>query len=48
MNYTHVEENLGGIGDAVKLFQGVVELIVVVTTQGRNPCLDFLCRLLAS
>lgn len=48
MDYAHVEEDLGGIGDAVELLESFVELIVVVTAKGGNPCLDFLGRPLAS
>lgn len=41
---THIEEDLGGIGDAVELLQSFVEFIVVVTAESRYPRLDFLCR----
>lgn len=32
MDDTHVEKNLARVGDLVELSEGVVELIVVVTT----------------
>ena len=42
MDDAHVEENLAGVGDLVKLSQSILELVVVIATQGRNPGLDFL------
>ena len=39
---THVEEDLGGIGNALEFFQSLVELVVVIPRQGGDPCLDFL------
>jgi hypothetical protein len=42
MDDAHVEEDLAGVGDLVKLSQSIFELVVVVATKGRNPGLDFL------
>lgn len=39
---THVEQDLGGVGDGLELPKRIVEFIVVVTAEGRDPCLDFL------
>jgi hypothetical protein len=44
MNHAHVEENLGCVGDVVKLLQSRVELIVVVVSQGSDPRLYFLFK----
>lgn len=38
----HVEQDLARIGNLVKLAEGIVELVVVVASEGRNPGLDFL------
>lgn len=38
----HVKENLTRIRDFVKLSQSIIKLIIIITTQGRNPGLDFL------
>lgn len=38
----HVEQDLGGVGNGLKLPKRIVELIVVVAAEGRDPCLDFL------
>lgn len=40
----HVEENLARIADLVKFAKSIVELIVVITSQGGYPSLDFLCN----
>jgi hypothetical protein len=42
MDDTAVEEDLGGVGDAVEVLQGVLEFVVVVVAEGRDPSLDFL------
>lgn len=42
MDDPHVEEDLGGIGDLLKLAQCLVELIVVIPPQGGNPGFYFL------
>lgn len=39
---THVEEDLAGVTDLVKLLESIIELVVVVVTKGGNPGLDFL------
>lgn len=41
---THVEENLARVSDLVELVDCLFELIVVITSEGRNPRLDFLCK----
>lgn len=38
----HVEQNLARIGDLVEFAKRVVEFIVVVAAEGRDPRLDFL------
>jgi hypothetical protein len=38
----HVEQDLGCVANLVELPEGLVELIVVVAAQGRDPRLDFL------
>ena len=40
----HVEENLARIADFVEFAKSIVELIVVITSQGGYPSLDFLCN----
>lgn len=42
MNDTHIKENLARITDLVKFAQRIIELIVIISSQGRNPSLDFL------
>jgi len=42
MDDTHVEEDFRGIGNVLELFQGLVELVVVVPPKGGDPRLDFL------
>ena len=37
-----VEEDLGRVGDGVEVFEGLVELVVVVAGEGGDPRLDFL------
>jgi hypothetical protein len=41
---THIEQNLGGICNVLKLLQCIVELVVVVPRQGRDPSLYFLVK----
>jgi hypothetical protein len=43
MNDSHVEENLGGISDNLEVLQRLVEFIVVVPAEGRDPRFYFLC-----
>lgn len=43
MNDTHVEENLAGVANLVEFTESIVEFIVVVAGEGRDPSLDFLC-----
>lgn len=38
----HVEQNLARVGDFVEFAKSIVELIVVVPTQGRDPSLNLL------
>ena len=38
----HVEQDLGRVGDGLEFPERIVKLIVVVTAEGRDPCLDFL------
>ncbi len=38
----HVEQNLARIGDLVEFAKRIVEFIVVVAAEGRDPRLDFL------
>ena len=38
----HVEENLARVADLIELAERIVELVVVVAGQGRNPSLNFL------
>lgn len=45
---THVEQDLARVCDLVKLAEGIVELVVVVASEGRYPGLDFLQRVLAA
>jgi hypothetical protein len=40
----HVKENLTRITDFIEFAEGIVELIVVVTSQGGYPGLDFLYK----
>lgn len=42
MDDAHIEENLGRIRDIVKFLQRLLEFIVVVTAQGRDPRFYFL------
>jgi hypothetical protein len=42
MDYTTVEQDLGRVGNGVKLFQCIVKFVVVVGGQGCHPGLDFL------
>lgn len=42
MDYTHVEENFAGITYLFEIGERIVKLVVVVSCEGRNPCLDFL------
>lgn len=44
MDHAHVEEDFGGVRDLVELAQGVLELVVVVAAQGRDPGFYFLLR----
>lgn len=44
MDDAAIEQDLGGVGDLVETLQGLVELVVVVGTQGCHPSLDFLPR----
>lgn len=44
MDDTAVEQNLGCVGDLVKDLQCVVELVVVVASEGCHPGFDFLPR----
>lgn len=39
---THVEQYLAGVGDFLELGEGVVELVVVITSEGGDPSLDLL------
>lgn len=48
MNDTHIEENLAGVANLVEFAQCIVEFIVVVASEGRDPSLDFLCGRSAS
>lgn len=45
MNNTTVEQNFGGIGDAIKFLQRLVEFVIVIVAEGRYPSLDFLSRI---
>ena len=45
MDDTAIEQNLGGVGDAVKRLQCLVELVVVVAGEGCHPGFDFLPHL---
>ena len=47
VDHAHVEEDLGRVGHLLKLPQRLVELIVIVPAQGRNPRFYFLSWLLA-
>jgi hypothetical protein len=40
----HIEENLARIADFVEFAKSIVEFIVVITSQGGYPSLDFLCN----
>ncbi len=42
MDDSTVEEDLGGVGNAIELLQCQIELVVIVVAQGGHPCLDFL------
>lgn len=42
VNDANVEEDLGRIGDLLKLLQGFVELIIIVPSECRDPSLNFL------
>lgn len=42
MDDTAIEQDLGGVGDAVEDFQCLVELVVVVAGEGCHPGFDFL------
>ena len=42
MDDTHVEENLAGIAYLFEIGEGIIKLVIVVSCEGRNPCLDFL------
>jgi hypothetical protein len=42
MDHTAIEENLGGICDPIEFLQRLVELIIIVTSKGSDPGLDFL------
>lgn len=44
MDNAHVEENLARIADFVEFAKSIVELIVVITSQGGYPSLYFLCN----
>lgn len=42
MDDTHVKEDLASVRDLVELADCIFELIVVITSKGCNPRLDFL------
>jgi hypothetical protein len=42
MNNTHIKQDLGRVGNVFKVFQRLVELVVVVPRQGGDPCLYLL------
>lgn len=42
MDDAHVEQDLGGLGDPVKLLQCLVELVVVIPREGGDPGFYFL------
>lgn len=42
MDDTHVEENLAGIAYLFEIGERIVKLVIVVSCEGRNPCLNFL------
>ena len=42
MDDTNVEEDLARIANPRKLPDGIIEFVVVVSSQGRNPSLDLL------
>jgi hypothetical protein len=43
MNDSAVEQDFGGIRNAIKLLQSLVEFIIIVMGKGCHPGLDFLC-----
>lgn len=48
MNDTHVEQDLGSVGNVLKVLERLVKLIVIVVAKGRHPSLDFLYRWISS
>ena len=48
MDDTHIKENLGRIRDVVEFLQRLLEFIVVIAAQGRDPRFYFLGLELAS
>jgi len=44
MDDTAVEQDLGGVGDALEDLQCLVELVVIVAGEGCHPGFDFLPR----
>lgn len=45
VNYTYIEENLACTREFLKFFDRGIELIVIISSQGRDPRLDFLPRI---
>lgn len=42
MNHSHVEEDLGGVGNLFELLQSSIELAIVILRECRDPSLYFL------
>jgi hypothetical protein len=42
MNNAHIKQDLARVGNFVEFVECIVEFIVVVASQGRDPSLDFL------
>lgn len=40
-----VEEDFGGVGDAIKHLESFIKLLAVIVGQGLHPCLNFLLEL---
>lgn len=40
-----VEEDFGGVGDAIKHLESFIKLLAVIVGQGLHPCLNFLPEL---
>ena len=42
MNHTAIEQNLWGVGNTVEGFESLVDLVIVVLSEGGDPGFDFL------